>query len=105
MGKTRVGDAGMVHLVRLMPESVTCLSLAGCGLTSEGMRAACNFLESNRIIAKVYLGFNPIGDEGVVHVAKMLLENTSLRMASLGGQDESEIRLSRALNASLKHWH
>jgi hypothetical protein len=80
----------MAHL-HLLPASVTRFFVANCGITAEGTRVLCKFLESNQTITLLWPIDNLIGDEGAMHIANMLLVNTSLRELCLGNSSDASM--------------
>lgn len=84
-GNERIGDAGMDHL-HLLPESVYELSFPRCGITAKGIKKLCGFLETRETITMdmISLVNNPMGDEGLMHIADMLRANTSVSYMLLG---------------------
>ncbi len=45
----RIGDAGMDHL-HLLPESVNSLGFTRCGITANGIKTLCGFVETRETI-------------------------------------------------------
>lgn len=74
----RIGDAGMDHL-HLLPESVNSLGFTRCGITANGIKTLCGFVETRETINSISLDSNRFGDQGLVHIADMLRMNTSVR--------------------------
>jgi hypothetical protein len=79
----RIGDAGMDHL-HLLPESVNSLGFTRCGITANGIKTLCGFVETRETINSISLDSNRFGDQGLVHIADMLRMNTSVRYILLG---------------------
>ena len=59
-----IGDAGIHHIVSLLPSSIIELRLTFCSLTSRGISALCKFLETDKTVRKLWCMGNEFGDEG-----------------------------------------
>jgi hypothetical protein len=92
----RIGDAGMDHL-HLLPESVNSLGFTRCGITANGIKTLCGFVETRETINGISLDSNRFGDEGLMHIADMLRMNTSVRYILLGVGEPDGIYLFNSL--------
>lgn len=78
------------------------LNLEGNFIHDEGIEAIAKGMHANKKCAlqRLYLGWNGIGDEGCMQIARMLETNSSLRILGLGENDITSAG-ARALLASL----
>lgn len=79
------------------------LNLEGNFIHDEGVEAIAKGLRSNprqTQLSELYLGWNGIGDEGCIQIARLLETNKSLRKLGLGENDITSIG-ARALLSSL----
>jgi hypothetical protein len=70
----QITNAGVAGIARYLPESkLTALDINDNGITAEGIVKLAPALAKNHSLVIINLGFNPIGDEGVVILMKHLL--------------------------------
>lgn len=101
----------MDHL-HLMPKSIHRLCISGCGITAKGIEKLCSFVKSRENVTVLLLHDNPIGDEGVKHMADMLRTNASLEQiifgdrevgGSIGPKGIEYLFKALAVNKSIQH--
>ena len=107
-----IGSGGAVELIKaLCGSGVKKLSLQNTGIGEPDCEAVCELLKTshsrNTTLIDLCLAFNPIGEEGVTAVARMLVENKSLTQlwlfgCHISGQGASELAAALCKNSTLK---
>ena len=73
-----------------MPSTIRSLDLSGCYISENGVKTICKFLETNKTITKMILYGNNLpyllGEEGALHVGKMLAKNDALEEFRISAQ-------------------
>lgn len=108
LDQTELGDAGvarlftkLVHHVPQNPLPLRHMYLSTVGIGVKGATAIAEFLSSPECrLDAIYAGNNPLGNEGVIALAKGLRNNkslTRLTLPSVGMSDDGAIALCEAL--------
>ena len=81
--------------------------LIGCNITSSGAKCLAEMLKVNSYLKNLFIGNNPIRDEGVAHLAEALKMNKTLRYLSMSSCEITDagvasltdsLRMNRSLN-------
>jgi len=82
-------------------KSLQLFNLEGNFIHDEGVQAIADGLLANpdTQLAEIYLGWNGIGDEGCLHLSRMIEQNTTLEKLGLGENDITSIGARAMLNS------
>lgn len=72
-----------LHMLTIFGAHLMSLNLTNCSLSANGARALAYGLVENRTLKKLWLNGNPIGPEGVQHIAQALRHNEHLMSLNL----------------------
>lgn len=76
-----------LHMLTIFGASIISLNMSNCSLSANAAKALAYGLEENRTLKKLWLNTNPLGPEGVRHVALCLRHNTSLMSLNISSTE------------------